>query len=56
MPENWSNAITAVTGGMTSAMDTVNGSVLLLALSFGFLFVRKSVGLIKRFIKLGGKG
>lgn len=55
MPENWSSAVTAVTGGATSAMSFITGDVLLLALSFGFLFVKKSVSLIKRFIKVGGR-
>lgn len=55
MPENWTSAVSAVTGGATSAMSFVTGDVLLLALSFGFLFTRKSINLIKRFIHVGGR-
>lgn len=55
MPENWTSAVSAVTSGATSAMSFVTGDVLLLALSFGFLFSRKAVSLIKRFIHIGGR-
>lgn len=55
MPTTWNDAVSAVADGVSSAMTTVTGSTLLLALSFGFLFLRKSIGMVKRFIKLGGK-
>lgn len=55
MPEAWSAAITAVKEGLTSTMGMVTADTLLLALTFGFLFVRKGIGLVKRLIRLGGK-
>lgn len=55
MPATWDAAITAVTNGVGSTMTAITGNVLLTALVFGFLFIRKTVGLLKRFVKLGGK-
>lgn len=55
MPTTWENATGAVADGVTSVISTVTGDTLLTALVFGFLFVRKSIGIVKRLVKLGGK-
>lgn len=56
MPEAWSAALGAVKSGMTDVMSTVTGDTLLLTLSFGFIFVRKGIGLVRKLIRIGGKG
>ncbi len=55
MPEAWSAALGAVKTGMGDVMTTVTSDTLLLCLSFGFIFVRKGIGLVKKLIRLGGK-
>ena len=55
MPESWSAALDAVKSGMTDVMGTVTGDTLLLALSFGFIFIRKGIGVVKKLIRIGGK-
>lgn len=55
MPEAWNTAITAITNSGESVMTMVTGSALLLALTFGFAFLRKAVGLVRRLIRLGGR-
>lgn len=55
MPEAWSAAITAITSSGESVMALVTGSTLLLALTFGFPFLRKAIGLVRRLIRLGGR-
>lgn len=55
MPEAWTAALSAVTSGVTEVITMVTGSTLLLALSFGFLFVKKGIGVVKKLIRLGGK-
>lgn len=55
LPATWSDATTAVSDGITSVMSTVTSDTLLTALVFGFLFVRKSIGVVKRLVKIGGK-
>ena len=55
MPETWKTALDAVTSGTTDVMSIVTGSALLTALSFGFIFVRKGIGVVKRLIRIGGK-
>lgn len=54
MPEAWAEALKAVTGGVTDTMGTVTGNALLLALSFGFVFVRKGIGTVRKLIRIGG--
>lgn len=54
MPEAWKTALTAVTTGVTDSLDMVTGSALLLALTFGFVFLRKAIGVVKKLIRLGG--
>lgn len=54
MPEAWSAALTAVKTGMTDVLGTVTGDTLLLALSFGFVFLRKGIGVTKKLIRIGG--
>ncbi|MDE6005610.1 MAG: hypothetical protein K2G88_09520 [Oscillospiraceae bacterium] len=54
MPETWKTAFDAVTSGVTDAMSTVTGNALLLALTFGFIFLRKAIGVVKKLIRLGG--
>lgn len=55
MPENWTAALAAVKSGMESVMSTITGDTLLLVFSFGFLFVRKGIGVVKKLIRIGGK-
>lgn len=55
MPTGWSDALSAIKDGMTDVMTTVTGNTLLLALSFGFVFVRKGIGIVKKLIRIGGK-
>ena len=55
MPETWSTALSAVKDGMTYVLGVVTGDTLLLALSLGFVFVRKGIGLVKKLIRIGGK-
>ena len=55
MPEVWSAAISAITSSAGNVMELVTGSTLLLALTFGFVFLRKSIGLVRRLIRLGGR-
>lgn len=55
LPATWADATSAVSDGVTSVMSTVTSDTLLTALVFGFLFVRKSIGIVKRLVKLGGK-
>lgn len=54
MPEGWAAALTAVTSGVSNVMSSVTGEPLLLALVFGFLFLRKSAGVVKKLLRLGG--
>ena len=56
MPESWKTALDAVTSGTSDVMSIVTGSALLLALSFGFPFLRKAIGTLKRLIRIGGTG
>lgn len=55
MPEAWSAALDAVKSGVTDVMSIITTSTLLLALSFGFPFVRKGIGVVKKLIRIGGK-
>lgn len=55
MPAGWSDALTAVKDGMTYVMSTVTGDVLLLTMSFGFVFLRKGIGVVRKLIRIGGK-
>lgn len=55
MPASWSDGISVVTDGVGSVLTTVTGDELLLVMSFGFIFIRKAIGLTKRLIKIGGK-
>lgn len=55
MPEAWSAALGAVKSGMEDVMSTITGDTLLLTLSFGFIFVRKGIGVVKKLIRIGGK-
>ncbi len=55
MPEAWSAALGAVKSGMTDVMSTITSDTLLLSLSFGFIFVRKGIGVVKKLIRIGGK-
>lgn len=55
MPSTWSAAMTAITDGCGTVLDAVTGNVLMTALVFGFLFSRKAVSLLRRFVHLGGR-
>lgn len=55
MPEAWTAAIGAIKTGMGDVMTTITTDTLLLALSFGFIFVRKGIGIVKKLIRIGGK-
>lgn len=55
MPEVWNAAISAITSSAGNVMELVTGSTLLLALTFGFVFLRKAIGLVRRLIRLGGR-
>lgn len=55
MPTTWEGALSATTGGVTEVMTMVTTDTLLTALVFGFLFIKKSIGVVKRLVKLGGK-
>ena len=55
MPETWKTAMDAVTSGTTDVLATVTGSAILTALSFGFIFMKKGIGVVKRLIRIGGK-
>lgn len=54
MPESWKTALDAVTTGTSDVMSIVTNSALLLALAFGFPFVKKAIGTVKRLIRIGG--
>lgn len=56
MPETWATAMEAVWNGVTSSLGFITDSVLLTVLTFGFVFGRKVLGLLKKAIRLGGKG
>ena len=53
--EAWTAAIGAIKTGMGDVMTTITTDTLLLALSFGFIFVRKGIGIVKKLIRIGGK-
>lgn len=53
MPATWSAALEAVGTGIGTVIETVTGSTLLTALSFGFAFFMLSVRGVKKLIKLG---
>lgn len=55
MPEVWTAALTAVKSGMTDVLTLVTGDTLLLALTFGFVFIRKGIGVVKKLVRIGGK-
>lgn len=55
MPEAWSAALGAVKSGMSDVMSTITADTLLLSLSFGFIFIRKGIGVVKKLIRIGGK-
>lgn len=55
MPTDWTTALTSVTGGMGEVLTIITGDALLLAITFGFLFVRKAIGAFKKLVKLSGK-
>lgn len=55
MPTGWTDALAAVADGMEDVMSTITGDTLLLTLSFGFIFVRKGIGVVKKLIRIGGK-
>lgn len=55
MPEAWSTALGAVKSGMQDVMSTITGDTLLLTLSFGFIFMRKGIGVVRKLIRIGGK-
>lgn len=54
MPENWAAALGAATTGVTDAMAMVTGSAILTALTFGFIFLKKAISVVKKLIRLGG--
>lgn len=55
MPEVWSGALTAVKSGMSDVLTIVTGDTLLLAMTFGFVFIRKGIGVVKKLVRIGGK-
>lgn len=51
MPETWTTAINAVTGGMTSVVADISKDAVLLVMSVGVPFVGGCIGLAKRLFR-----
>lgn len=54
MPENWATAVSAVTSGLTSSVNTITANPILL-LSVAVPFVGATIGLAKRLLRFGGR-